>query len=220
MGKPLKDIGLYRGDIMVTLKRSILGMVELSTYSRARGHQGSLCIDSTDFTRWMDKDEDGHTKGYYKIICLPDYALVRDMGDSLMFSAGFLDTAGVDILRGFQQSFVLDKAEWHKFISSGDKTHHSLHIFHPRPARIDVSHALPTLRRVLAVPRFRRAFSKAMRDCFRWPGDTVTLYPDGRLDFGFQTAMGMPEAGGLILHTTTLRLPSGEYSRHKYSVHT
>lgn len=220
MGKPLKDIGLYRGDIMVTLRRSVLDIIDLSTYCRAHGRLGTLCIDAGDFTKWMDAPGDGYEKGYYKIICRPDYAVVRDMGDSLLISAGFLDLDGADILHGFQQAFTLTKAEWHKFIASSEKTYRSLHVFHRRPAKIDVSHALPTLRRVLAVPRFRRAFSKAMRDCFNWPGDTVTLYPDGRLDFGFSAALGMPEAGGLILHTTTLRLPSGEYTRNKYSVHT
>ena len=39
-----------------------------------------------------------------------------------------------------------------------------------------------------------------MRDCFRWPGEHITLFPDGKRSFYFITESGVPKNGGLILH--------------------
>ncbi len=86
----------------------------------------------------------------------------------------------------------------------------------PRSARIDIGRAEATLRRILQDKRTKRAFVKAMRDCFQWQEDTVHLFSDGNYDFFFTTESGFPKNGGLILH----RGSRNRYACIYYSVHT
>lgn len=91
----------------------------------------------------------------------------------------------------------------------------------PKPrATIVTSGALSTLRRVQTNKLKRRALSKAMRDCLRWPGYLVRLYSDGADDFFFQTCSGYKICGGLILHESEERTRTGSYPKLQYSVHT
>jgi len=87
-------------------------------------------------------------------------------------------------------------------------------------ARVDASHAVSTIRQVIADGLASRALSKVLRDCFRWRAETVTLYRDGPLDFLFTTASGCPAFGGLVRHETTIRTPVGTKPKVYYSVHT
>ena len=87
-------------------------------------------------------------------------------------------------------------------------------------ARVDASHAVSTIHQVIADGLASRALSKALRDCFRWRAETVTLYRDGPLDFLFTTASGCPAFGGLVRHETTIRTPVGTKPKVYYSVHT
>ena len=83
-------------------------------------------------------------------------------------------------------------------------------------ATIDASRANQTIHNICEQPLIRRAFIKAMRDQFHWPGDHVTLMRDGPCDFFFFVSGGIPIAGGLILHETTVN----GYPRYYYSIHT
>ena len=84
------------------------------------------------------------------------------------------------------------------------------------PARIDATHASRTLKRILPDKLKRRAFSKAMRDCFQWHDEVITLSDDGGCDFFFTTQSGFPSCGGLILRHTK----QNGYNALQYSVHT
>lgn len=66
----------------------------------------------------------------------------------------------------------------------------------------------------------RHALRKAMKNCFQWDGDKVTLYPDRGEDFYFTTKSGYPRNGGLVLHHTEVRTKAGIKARCYYSIHT
>ena len=86
-----------------------------------------------------------------------------------------------------------------------------------RQAKIDATGVASTIQRILLNKLTRRAFIKAMRDSFQWPGDEVKLYNDGVYNFYFTTKSGFPKCGGLILHE------GGERTTHPYvyySIHT
>ncbi len=87
-------------------------------------------------------------------------------------------------------------------------------------ARVDASHAVSTLRRVSTDRHTKRALSKALRDCFHWRAETVTLYRDGPQDFMFTTSSGCPALGGLVPHHGTVSTPVGRRERVYYGVHT
>lgn len=121
------------------------------------------------------------------------------MENSLHFSFAWLNTYGDGSVKGIRQDItvpmltvrlVLDWSEEQKYLYNP-----------PTPtAIIDARPAAGTIREIVKDKRLRRALAKAMRDCFRWPGDEVTLYPDGNHSFFFTTKSGFPKNGGLILH--------------------
>lgn len=217
---------LYPDSTLIKITQELIGVTTLTTYNRIWKHRGTLVLDTDDLLQWIEKDGQNYEKGYYDCVCDDNHISIIDGGDYLHVTVAWLDRDIIDGLRGCRQDFRLLKSDILPLLVNYDEmtentTFKTLYI--PRrysTTKIDVSHALPTLRRVLAVPRFRRAFSKAMRDCFQWPGDIITLYSDGRVDFGFSTASGIPEAGGLILRTSTIHQPSGDYQCNRYSVHT
>lgn len=86
----------------------------------------------------------------------------------------------------------------------------------PRFAKINAIHAEATIKRILKNKRIKRAFSKAMRDYFRWPEEEITLENDGGHNFYFITTSGFPKNGGLILSNMTRNGHPCFY----YSVHT
>ena len=83
-------------------------------------------------------------------------------------------------------------------------------------AEIITTRAAATISMILEDKYKRRALSKAMRDCFKWPGEVVTLYSDIDYSFYFRTKSGCPADGGLILH----QAERCTYPCYYYSVHT
>lgn len=76
---------------------------------------------------------------------------------------------------------------------------------------------------ILENPIMKRAFSKAMRDCFQWKNNVTTLYDDWAKCFYFINVdnYGGKINGGLILHKTD-HIGNDGISRpaYHYSVHT
>lgn len=66
--------------------------------------------------------------------------------------------------------------------------------------KIITTNANATISSLLEDKHKRRALSKAMRDCFKWPNEVVTLFNDMGYGFYFTTKSGCPKNGGLILH--------------------
>ena len=82
--------------------------------------------------------------------------------------------------------------------------------------KIITTEANATISKMLENRHKRRALIKAMRDCFKWPNEVVTLYNDMGYGFYFVTKSGCPKNGGLILH-------EGErngYHYYRFEVHT
>ena len=122
-------------------------------------------------------------------------------------------------LKGFRQTIEVPSSAMAELIEDGTPVRY---LYTPREAqaRVDSSHVGNSIREILGVPRMRRAFAKAMRDCFRWRDDEVTLYRDFGTSFFFRTRSGCPECGGLILHESTRKTPKGTFPEMYYGVHT
>ena len=183
----------------------------VKTYCRKHGSHGRFLICQSTLQKLLDELV-GSTK--YESDC-GDYVQITRLADSLQFSFAWLNTYSDGSIKGIRQDItipllkirlVLDWMEEQKYL-----------YIPPIPtATVDAHPAAATIREIIQNKRVRRAFSKAMRDCFRWPGETVTLYRDGGYNFFFTTASGFPKNGGLILH-------EGEREGHPYiyySVHT
>ncbi len=145
---------------------------------------------------------------------------VRNRGDDYAFEMLWLDldwSAPNNHLKGRKQEFtipleiVLDwlNGKTVKYLYTG-RAEAPRVVFHDDERTKNLLHCIQTC------SDWRRAFSKAMRDCFQWHGDVVTLYADGTEDFYFTSKSGYPMNGGLIFSKT---LTKGRLGL-KYSVHT
>ncbi len=183
--------------------------VMIRTFSRSHGRLGRLFLRSDIVwdALWTDTIHYDSDCGHF--------AEFRRIGDTVSFDVFWLSYYGCDNVEGFVQRFKLPFVDLAQMIQEGGDRKY---LCKPptRTAKIDVSRATRTLKSVLDDSLTKRAFSKAVRDCFRWPGETVYLASDGKTDFYFTTESGFPKNGGLILHEINSVLYPGIY----YSVHT
>lgn len=144
------------------------------------------------------------------------YAEIQRIGDHLWFRITWLNLYSDGTVKGFRQMFAVPLRTIRSLLISG-KQAKLLYIPVHAPASIQASPlASETIRKFAHNKRIRRAFSKAMRDCFNWPGDLVMLHRDGEYSFYFTTRSGIPRCGGLILHESR----KNGYPYIYYSVHT
>lgn len=210
---PKKAVGHPRGcqnDILVSISadESFMG---LKTYDRQHGTRGRFLANRSVIDELLDAPK-GAVR--YESDC-GDYAMITRLEDSLLFNIAWLNYSGNGDVKGFRQDFTIPFLKLRLALDFSESVKH-LYIPTPPKATIDARPAAATIHRIVQYKRKRRAFTKAMRDCFHWPGDTVTLYHDGGYDFFFTTVSGFPKNGGLILH-------QGEregYPYIYYSIHT
>jgi len=184
-------------------------IMAVRTYSRIRGHRGRFLIYAD--TVW---DALWNENIHYDSDC-GHMVTIRNRGDNLYFDVFWLSYYVGDTVDGFVQKFALPKRDLAEILAEGGSRVFLCEHKTSRQAKIVTTYAGCTLRNILSDSRKRRAFSKAMRDCFQWPEETVYLRSDGRNDFYFTTESGYPRNGGLILHeNSNCRHPSFCYSVH------
>ena len=137
----------------------------------------------------------------------------------LYFTFDWLSEYGNGTLKGIRQHLELSAEKLISVLVTG-KPLHTVYRPDSSQARILSERVVKVIREILKDKWKKRAFCKAMRDCFQWRGDTVSLYPDSRYSFYFCTSSGFPGNGGLILHEGSARVGNREYSKLYYSVHT
>ena len=185
--------------------------IAVKTYCRKLGGRGRFLIFRSTLRELMSGDI-GVTR--YEEDC-GNYVKITRLKDALYFSFTWLCTYSGGAVKGNQQDFTVPLHKIRLIMDWKDTEKH-LYIPPSRTAIIDASCAAETLHYIVRDKRLRRAFSKAMRDCFRWPGDCVTLHRDGLHSFCFTTRSGFPKYGGLILHEGERNGRTCLY----YSVHT
>ena len=197
-------------NVLVTLVRSSQ-FIGVKTYCRKLGRHGRFLI-CQDTLRRLAESPAGAAR--CESDC-GDYVKIIRLENALQFSFAWLNTYSDGSVRGDRQDITIPL---HQIRLALDYSEEQRYLYIPPApnAAIDARPASRTLRNVVKEKLVRRAFSKAMRSCFRWPGERITLYPDGRYSFYFTTRSGYPGNGGLILH-------EGEKNGHAciyYAVHT
>ena len=184
--------------------------VAIRTFDRDHGRRGRFFIGEQTIRTALAAER--------KVITERDigsYADVWRDGSNLRIYFTWLSTGHRDEVYGFHQTIRIPEVRIRALLHS----HVPQTLLSASPndtARIDARQAGKTIRRILANPDVRRAFRKAMRDCFQWQDEVITLFCDGEYDFYFTTRSGCPKCGGLILH-------EGNRNGHPhvyYSVHT
>ena len=184
----------------------------IKTYDRVHGSHGRFLIARNTLSQILDRpggathcDSDcGH------------YAEIQRIGDHLWFRIAWLSLYSDWSIKGFQQIFAVPMKTIKPLLTSVGNAK-VLYTPAHAPATIKTSLlAAEIIRKFVHNKHIRRAFSKAMRDCFNWPGDLVMLHRDGEYSFYFTTRSGIPRCGGLILHEGK----KNGYPYIYYSVHT
>lgn len=187
----------------------------LRTYSRERGQNGRFLILQESLLEWYEGDR----KRDFFEKDLRNMLEIRIYKQSVIFHITWLHSDGYGNVEGFQQEFKMPESKLRDLLYAQKAVRH-LHYESPRQARIHAESATGTLRAIQSNPPIRRAFIKAMRDCFQWRDEEIYLYPDWRDSFYFETRSGYPKCGGLILHETSVSTPIGQLDKYYYSVHT
>lgn len=187
------------------------GYCAIRTYTRTHHSHGRFLISAEIMAAVL---EDSGERYFYDTDCSHMVKLWRK-GDFVCMQFLWLTVYTNDGVTGLRQQIVVPRAMLCRLLDEHQPDSFLYRQTVPR-ATIDASRANQTIHNICEQPLIRRAFIKAMRDQFHWPGNHVTLMRDGPCDFFFLAKGGIPIAGGLILHETTVN----GYPRYYYSIHT
>ena len=189
--------------------------IALRTYDRVHGGRGRFLIVRDRFAAWLKNTAD---ETFYSTDCA-HVLIARRNRENIHFKVLWL-SSGIDPeVHGFIQHFDVPVERLMALIEDRVTIRLVQHE-NGETARISCKFAGQTIRNIRQDKRKSRAFLKAMRDCFHWKGDVVTLYPDGVNDFYFCADGGWNICGGLVLHETTVTTHRRQFQRVYYSVHT
>lgn len=204
--------------------------IALRTYDRVHGGRGRFLIIRDRFAMWLKgmpeiEDDDAREAlsvmfngAFYDTDC-GHMLIARRDGQNVHFEVMWLSSYGNGDVRGFTQHFDVPIV---RLIALVDE-HINIQLVQRENgggARISCKNASGVIQRIQQDKRIFSAFRKAMRDCFRWRGDTVTLYADGRYDFYFSAEGRWSINGGLILHESTVQTRIGMLPKVYYGIHT
>ena len=188
--------------------------IAIRTFSRAIGRRGRFLILWEHLREWLETHPE---RSFYDRDC-GHYLHLWLEGGNCHFTFSWLSACG-DWLNGHEQRFELPLEKLMQAVYEGTEIRH-LYMPAAATAKVELSCQHDRFAPIAANGRLRRAFSKAMRDCFQWPGELVRLSPDGSAHFYFTTRSGFPACGGLILHESAVKTPCGNRQKLFYSIHT
>lgn len=206
---------VFGQDILVKMQRDD-NMIALRTYSRKGGPRGRLLIFADALQAWLDGDRE---RPFYDADC-GNFLILRLYGGFCKMQLFWLSEYGSGDLHGIRQNVEIPENQLLMLIQNGTPVRY---LSKPQTCNvcIDAVPSAKVIRSIQKDKRKRRAFSKAMRDNFRWKDSSrVTLYPDGADSFYFDASGSWPLCGGLILHDGIVRTPQGNLSKLYYGIHT
>ena len=185
-----------------------------STYCRARGRKGRFLMDKARLQRALA--DEGIT--VYDSDCGSHMSIFVHNGVARI-TFDWLSLHSNDNIMGYRQRFEMPACILADAMASYKPVRY-LYQSHEPQARIDCSRATRTIRNIQTDKLAFSAFKKALRDRFKWKGDTVYLYSDGKQDFTFSCESGCPAFGGLIYHMMLTNTRHGVVEKHYYGIHT
>ena len=191
-------------------------LIAIQTYDRAHGRKGRFLICMDALQAWLDGDRE---RPFYDSDC-GNFLVLRLCGGFCKMQLFWLSEYGSGDLHGIRQDVELPENQFLTLMQDGTPI---CRLCKPQTGKVrfDTSPSTRVIRGILNDKRKRRAFSKAMRDNFRWKDDSrVTLYPDGADSFYFDASGSWPLCGGLILHDGIVRTPRGNLPKIYYGIHT
>ena len=188
---PILSVGGPSGpaeNVMVTLTHDY-EHVSITTYERQLGRRGEFVIWRESLEQMLKPSASSRTEedgGYTLAITRWDDSL------RFYFTWGHSWT-------GLRHQEVVIPIRLIRSLLKRDQTIKYLYCPIDRPVEIDSRRAALEIREIAQDKFLRRAFSKALRDKFRQPGEKVILYPIENHSFLFLAKGANPCSGSLIL---------------------
>ena len=148
--------------------RNILFMAEVSgdcvavsTFCRKHNRRGRFLLIRERLRELLDEGP----RDFYDMDCNNHVHIHAGM-NRWTFTFDWLSEYSDGTLTGFRQTIEVPSSAMTELIEDGVPVRY---LYTPREAqaRVDSSHVGNSIREILGIPRMRRAFAKAMRDCFR-----------------------------------------------------
>lgn len=206
---------VFGQDILVKMQRDD-NMIALRTYSRKSGARGRFLILVDALQAWLDGERE---RPFYDADC-GNFLVLRLYGGFSMIQLFWLSEYSNGDLHGIRQNVEIPENQLLTLMRNGTSVRY---LSKPQTCNVRID-AIPSTKAIRSIQKDknkRRAFSKAMRDNFRWKDSSrVTLYPDGADSFYFDASGSWPLCGGLILHNDIIRTPQGSLPKLYYGIHT
>lgn len=208
-------------NILVKLSRND-SLIAVTTISRKHLRQGRFLICANNLRHWMQEHERfGET--FIDTDC-GRYLTIRLNGRKYDIRIAWLNSAWYaesEEVTGHIQNFSIDADDLRSLVFTDNMPEiRRLHQPEWRQSKIIMDARCGVSKNKLV----RRAFIKAMRDCFKWGTDeNILLYPDGANGYGFVESVDGKQCirGGLIAHWNNLQASNGRtYTKVTFSVHT
>lgn len=206
---------VFGQDILIKMQRDD-NMIALRTYSRKSGARGRFLILADALQAWLDGERECP---FYDADC-GNFLILRLYGGFSMIQLFWLSEYSNGDLHGIRQNVEIPENQLLTLMQDGTSIRY---LSKPQTCnvRIDAVPSAKVIRSIQKDKNKRRAFSKAMRNNFRWKDSSrITLYPDGTDSFYFEASGNWPLCGGLILHNDIIRTPHGNLSKLYYGIHT
>ena len=191
-------------------------LITIQTYDRAHGRKGRFLICMDALQAWLDGDRE---RPLYDSDC-GNFLVLRMYGGFCNMQLFWLSEYGSGDLHGIRQDVEIPENQLLTLMQDGTPIRY---LSKPQTCnvRIDAVPSAKVIRSIQKDKNKRRAFSKAMRNNFRWKDSSrITLYPDGTDSFYFDASGSWSLCGGLILHNDIIRTPQGNLSKLYYGIHT
>lgn len=194
---PDRPIGDLTQAVMVKMDRRD-GRVCIRTTDREHGRQVSLSLEEEVLEPLLRS-----TANSAVAVDGINFIELTRTRQNLLIWFTWLKHGGFGTVNGFRQTVTIPMRLMAEAFS-GRKQLRYLYVPAAPGARVKFDRSLRTQntihRVVYGEQRIRRAFTKALRDFFGWPGEEVTLIGDGGYNFRFRTRSGYRDNGRLILN--------------------
>lgn len=186
--------------------------IALQTYDVLHGKSSRFYISIAMLKHWLE--ETSNTT--FLDVDLQNTLKMTLTGEEIYTVINWLNVTNQGTVSGFQQTFYIPISLLARALF-GEKIRFTVSRNAESKAHVALSFA--GAKRLLSLSKLeRRAFSKAIRDNFRWKNSNVTLSADFGKDFFFREET---MCGGLCLHEIIVHGKDGaDHTGIRYSVHT
>jgi hypothetical protein len=204
-------------NIMVKLENFDHQYIRLKTYSRKNGRTWGFLIDKNKLSKFINENTG---ESYLERDGL-NIITINDISEHFSVRIDWLSPGIGNAIHGYAELFEIPKTAVKLLLLNYIQEHKILYTTGRKPVKIE-NRAARSLREIQKNKYKKRALCKALRDNFKYNGDTIRFYNDGESlyfeDF-FNGRCVMN--GGLILHQYNARNRAGDhFPAFRYSVHT